>query len=131
MSADRKAQMGADKKKTGGRGIQKEKRKFVRLKKCVDVAYVSLTTMRAPFNSLTRDIGGGGICVYPKEAIKKGEVLELEMRLPGKKPIFAIGKAAWIKGKPGKQEAGIEFVAIRAKDKARCTQMRADDRRRR
>lgn len=99
--------------------MRREKRKFVRLKKCVDVTYVSLTTMRSPFNSLTRDIGGGGICIYPKGAIKKGEVLELEMRLPGKKPIFAIGKVVWIKGKPDKPKAGIEFVAIRAKDKAR------------
>jgi len=103
--------------------MRREKRKFVRLKKCVDVTYVSLMTMRAPFNSLTKDIGGGGICIYPKDAIKKGEVLELEMRLAGKKPIFAIGKAAWIKGKPGKPEVGIEFVAIRAKDKARIFEL--------
>lgn len=99
--------------------MRREKRKFVRLKKRVDLIYVSLTTMRSSFNSLTRDIGGGGICIYPKEAIKKGEVLELEMRLPGKKPVFAIGKAVWIKAKPGKPEAGIEFIGIREKDKAR------------
>lgn len=99
--------------------MRREKRKFVRLKKCVDVTYVSLTTMRSPFSSLTKDIGGGGICIYPRDAIKKGEVLELEMRLPGEKPIFAVGKAAWIKGKPGKPEAGIKFIAIEAKDKAR------------
>ena len=107
--------------------MRREKRKFVRLRKSVDVTYVSLSTMRAPFNSLTRDIGEGGIRIYPKEAIKKGEVLELEMRLPGKKPIFAIGKFAWIKGKPCKPEAGIEFIAIKAKDKARV--LDADERR--
>lgn len=99
--------------------MSKEKRKFVRLRKGVEVAYVSLSTMREPFNSLTKDVGGGGICIYPKEALKIGEVLELEMRLPGRKPVFVIGKVAWIKVKPGKPEAGIEFVAIRAEDKAR------------
>lgn len=97
----------------------REKRKFVRLKKCVDVTYLSLTKMHPPFDSLTKNIGGGGICIYLKDAIKKGEMLELEMRLPGDRPVFAIGKAVWIKRKPGKPEAGIEFVAIRKKEKTR------------
>jgi len=103
--------------------MKKEKRKFVRLKKCVDVTYVSLKTMRSAFSSLTKDVGGGGICVYPKDAIKKGEVLELEMRLPRKKPVFAIGRVVWIKGKSGRAEAGMEFIAIRAKDKARIPEL--------
>lgn len=92
----------------------KERRKFIRLEKSVNIFYAPMARMHPPFTTLSKDISGEGIRIPIERGVKKGEVLELEIALPGEKSIFALGKVVWLKGK----EAGIKFVNIEAEDKA-------------
>jgi len=103
-----------------------ERRKFVRLNFLVDVVYHKHVPERKEKLSLTRNIGGGGICLIAYEKLEKSQVLDLNIYLAeSKTPIKALGRVSWVNefivGDPTKgirYDVGIEFVEIKEEDLA-------------
>jgi Tfp pilus assembly protein PilZ len=105
----------------------KVERKYQRLNTAVKIIYGVMAKMHRPFSSLSNNVGGGGICIPLERNLKKGEVLELEIELPGKdRPIFALGRVAWVKKAKGgakktvkycPYQGGIEFIAIEQEER--------------
>ena len=108
--------------------MQKEsdsnRRKFVRLNFLVDVVYSKRLSVRKEKISLSRNISAGGICLIVYEELKKAQLLDLEIYLPGDdRPVKALGKVAWLNefvigdvSKGRRFDAGIEFVKISKED---------------
>jgi c-di-GMP-binding flagellar brake protein YcgR len=105
----------------GSKSREEEQRRYPRLDAKVKIIYGVMARMHKPFSSLSTNVSGGGICIPLERRLKKGEILELEMDLPGRRqPLFALGKVAWVKKVPANAkdakyypfQAGIEFVAI-------------------
>lgn len=102
-----------------------ERRKFVRLDTRLDVDYVVLpsgTVKRA----LTKDVGGGGICLFLDRVAHPGTQLQVAIRLPGREqPVHFTGEVVWCEpyeviGKEQRQraiEAGVQFVEISPLDR--------------
>ena len=70
-----------------------------------------------------KDISCDGIGVSSDETLHKGDVLELEMKVPGDDiPIFAVGQVTWVvadRGKKSSCRAGIRLTKIERNDKTR------------
>lgn len=75
-----------------------ERRKYIRLKTPVSVAYTAPNT-GIVHSSMTKDMSVDGLRLETKARdIEKGTVLELKMELNGaNNPIHAKGKVVWIK----------------------------------
>ena len=103
-----------------------ERRHFVRLDTRLQLAYTVLPTAH-PAEALTKNIGGGGICLFTDSVLKAGTRLEVTMTLPDQKaPIRFTAEVIWSEayelisgGKTQRSvESGIEFVAIAPEDQA-------------
>jgi len=82
------------------------------------------------FDSVTCEIGGGGIFIETRQPPQVGTALELEIVLPDDhqtEPIIAQGKVAWIR--PGEEHyvffpgMGFQFTEIAEKGRARILNM--------
>ncbi|MCH8218887.1 MAG: PilZ domain-containing protein, partial [Planctomycetes bacterium] len=102
-----------------------ERRQFVRLDTRLDVSYTYLPTANQQ-QSVTKDIGGGGICFFANEVLKPGDRLQVSMKLPGREqPVNFIGEVIWSEqyetiGKTERKraiEVGVKFVEIAPKDR--------------
>ena len=100
----------------------KQNRKFIRLAAPIGISYrLARLKRRKPSLSLIKDISGGGIRFIPKEDLREGDFIELEISIPHlKDPIEAIGEVMWFsKNKEHDRElreAGVRFRDIDAKD---------------
>ena len=69
------------------------------------------------------DISCDGLGVSSDEKLRRGDVLELELKVPGDDiPIFAVGEVAWVVPDRGKKDtcrAGIRLTRIERNDKNR------------
>ncbi len=101
-----------------------ERRQFVRLDTTLPVTYRVLPSTTAN-TSTTRDIGGGGICVFLRQRLSVGTPLEVEVQLQNRpKPICFTGEVVWceeyeVVGKTQRSravQAGVKFVYINSKD---------------
>ena len=103
-----------------------EKRQYARLDTTVKIIYGVMAKVHKPFSSLSKNVSSGGICIPLERRLKVGEVLELEVDVPGKQvPIFALGRIAWVKknmpqGKDARYypyQGGVEFIAIEQEER--------------
>ena len=92
-----------------------ERRKFIRLKAPIGVAYKLIPEAKAEKMrlSLVRDISGGGVRIMAKEPLRVGDLLELEIQIPHlEDAIRAVGEVVWFE----KKEAGVRFRDIEPAD---------------
>ena len=96
-----------------------EKRKFIRLKAPIGVAYklVKKNVRPRTYASFSKDIGGGGVRIFVKEELRSGDLLELQIRIPHlEEPIRAIGEVMWYAVSKDRanetREAGVRFRDI-------------------
>ena len=101
----------------------REKRKYVRLREPMDLVYKLAKKVKPQrsYSTFIQDIGGGGIKILAKSDLREGDLLEMEIRIPGlKHPIESIGEVVWFVTGPeanGKhQEAGVRFRDIHPVD---------------
>ena len=105
-----------------------EKRRFPRLNVAVDVRWEKLPPRKRwglPTGShLTKNISAGGICLIVYEEVKVGEQLSMDIELPDKKVIHAVGRVVWtspfqVSGDEERKrcEVGIEFAEITREDR--------------
>lgn len=101
-----------------------ERRRFVRLDTRLSVTYQVLPSSQAK-QSVTKDIGGGGICVFLSEPLQERTQLRVEIVLPDRpQPITFMGEVVWceqydIIGKSQQHRsimAGVRFLNIKPDD---------------
>ena len=102
-----------------------ERRQFVRLDTRLETSYTVLPTGTAK-TLITKDIGGGGVCLFADKPLSAGTRLQVSMKLPGRDaPVNFTGEVVWSEeyemiGKTQRQkavEAGIRFVEISPQDR--------------
>ena len=107
-----------------------ERRKFVRLDTRLDVTYTIVQSGQTK-QAVTKDIGGGGICLFTEQILPPGTRLQVAMKLPNaEQPVHFIGEIVWsepyeVIGKAVRRravEAGVRFVEIAPKDQASVMQ---------
>jgi c-di-GMP-binding flagellar brake protein YcgR len=105
------------------RGLRmRENRKFIRLNAPIGISYrVTKQKRRKSAQSLIRNIGGGGIRFLAKEALREGDLIQMEINIPHlKDPIEAIGEVIWYSESKDRdrdiREAGVRFCDITPKD---------------
>lgn len=102
----------------------KEKRRFARLNLLADTFYKKKTVPQKKKLSLFKNISIGGICLIAYEELQAGDLLDLEIYLPGYNiPINIVGRVVWVKefvigGPPAEKrfDAGVEFIEAKEED---------------
>ena len=101
-----------------------ERRRFVRLDTRLEVQYTVLPAAQA-HATVTKDIGGGGICFFSNQVLKPGDRLQVAMKLPGSdRSVNFTAEVIWSEayemiGKTERQrsvEVGVRFVEIAPQD---------------
>ncbi len=101
-----------------------ERRKFVRLDTRLGVTYTVLQT-GAVGQTVSKDIGGGGVCVFTEHVLPPGTRLQVAMQVPGVEgPVHFIAEVMWseqyeIIGRTEHRravETGVRFVEIAPQD---------------
>ncbi len=101
-----------------------ERRRFVRLDTRLRTTYTVIPSNEIR-HTITKDIGGGGICLFVEEILASGTRLEVALQLPSREePILFTGEVAWseqyeVIGKEQRQqsvEVGIRFIEIATQD---------------
>ncbi len=104
-----------------------DKRKYPRLFFNVKIDYQKVDANALPLaNTYSKNIGGGGICMFSLEKLETGTGIKLTFTLPDhNKTVEALGKVVWVdrfsiedRQNETAYEAGIEFVDINDKDRA-------------
>ena len=97
----------------------KANRRFLRVDVKLPVTYRDPASTEAK-PSITRDVGGAGICLLTNEEFPKGTKLEVELELPGaEQPIRFTGEVVWCRSNPQRPRsffAGMSFVTIKPED---------------
>jgi c-di-GMP-binding flagellar brake protein YcgR len=101
-----------------------ERRQFLRVESTVPVMYwLSPTGDVPPLRSLTKNIGGGGVCLYLSQPLLPGTRLQVQMRLPEDGRSFPFtAEVAWCDapkagGAAGPSVmAGLRFIEIAPED---------------
>ncbi len=71
----------------------------------------------------TKNVSAGGICLILYEDVEVGERLSLDIELPSRKAIHAVGRVVWTspveRGAGGRnhRDVGIEFLEIAKEDR--------------
>jgi c-di-GMP-binding flagellar brake protein YcgR len=104
----------------------RERRKFVRAGMQSNIKWlkdVSGPEKDIGYNDVTKNIGGGGVCLITAEKLETGKRLLLEIELPTKEIIRSRGRVAWTHkfefggGKlDAGYEVGVEFLDINEHD---------------
>lgn len=104
-----------------------ERRKFVRLDTRLEISYTA-TALPADQakQAVTKDIGGGGICLFAERLLPPGTQLQVAMRLPGREqPVNFTAEVVWCEqyeviGREERQRAvelGVRFLEIAPQDR--------------
>jgi len=102
-----------------------ERRKFVRLDTRLQMQCTVLPTGTTKA-TVSKDIGGGGICLFSDKPLTAGTRVQVAMKLPDKEqPVNFVGEVVWcdqyeVIGKAERQhsiEAGVRFVEISPQDR--------------
>ena len=105
--------------------MTEERRHFVRLDTRLDMRYTLLPSGQTQ-QATTKDIGGGGVCLFADKVIPPGTRLQVAMSLPGSpQPVNFVGEVVWSEayeliGKERRQsavEVGVQFVEISPADR--------------
>ena len=101
-----------------------ERRRFVRLDTRLEMTCTVLSS-GIQKKVVTKNVGGGGICVFTDKVLEPGTRLQVSMKLPGQdEPVNFIAEVIWsepyeVIGKTERQravETGVRFVEIAPKD---------------
>jgi len=107
--------------------IDKERRRFRRVKIAFDVEYSVEGAGLSEKKSLAKNIGAGGLCVIAYKKLEIDSVLSLEVHLPdGGDPLRMKGRLIWIRQFSGQDklvryDAGIEFLNTEQQDLQRLS----------
>ena len=104
-----------------------ERRKFVRLDTRLEISYTvtSLPADKAK-RTVTKDIGGGGVCLFAERPLPSGTQLQVAMKLPGREPpVNFTAEVVWCEqyemiGKEEQSRAvelGVRFMEIAPQDR--------------
>jgi len=102
-----------------------ERRQFVRLDTRLEVTYTELPSGKSR-QGTTKDISGGGICLFAEKVLPAGTRLQVAVKLPDREsPVHFTGEVVWseayeVIGKTQRQravEAGVRFVEIAPGDR--------------
>ena len=105
----------------------KERREYIRLSDSLQIGYKVVTLDAGDAGSISRNIGGGGICFPTKHNLSNGDTLQLEIRLPElPEPIAATAEVVWVRAKTDMQKdrdflyiVGIHFTQIDPLDRGK------------
>ena len=101
-----------------------ERRQFVRLDTRLEVSY-SVLPSGSPRQTVSKDISGGGICLFADRVLPVGTHVQVAMRLPGREPpLHFTGEVRWseqyeVIGRAQRERAvemGVRFVEISPQD---------------
>ena len=109
-----------------------ERRQFIRVRTRLMTFITVISTGRVQ-RALTRDIGGGGVCLLVETALSLGTEVKLEIQLPDReRPIPCQAVVIWSRtvappadvseGAKPSLETGLSFLDIDAKEKSLLTQ---------
>ncbi len=112
--------------------MKPERRQFIRVRTRLTTFVTIMSTGRVQ-RALTRDIGGGGVCLLTETALGLGTEVKLEVQLPDReKPIACQAVVIWNRtipppadapeGSKPALETGMSFLQIEPKEKALLTQ---------
>jgi len=96
-----------------------DKRKFIRFSIMLDAAAKRTSWTKPRERYSVKDVSREGIKLGSKSGLNPGDILELELMVPGKrKPITAAGQVAWSHklGNSG-YDIGLKFKTIKPEDK--------------
>ena len=103
-----------------------ERRTFVRLDTRVDVMCTVLPSGKVE-RTVTKDVGGGGVCIFTENVLSPGTRLQVAMKHPGsEQPVNFIAEVVWseayeVIGKTERRravETGVRFLEIAPNDQA-------------
>lgn len=101
-----------------------EHREYVRIGVRL-LAFIKVLTTGKVHRALTRDIGGGGLCIVMEGVLEPGTSIEVELKFPDcETPVTCTAEVVWSKvvEAPRKgdihstAQAGVKFVKIDPKD---------------
>ena len=110
--------------------MMEERRKFVRLDTRLEVTYTVLPSGSAQ-HTVSKGIGGGGLCFFSDQPLAAGTCLQMAMKLPGREqPVHFTAEVVWsepyeVIGKTERQravEVGVRFLEVAPKDLEAVTQ---------
>ena len=100
-----------------------EKRKFVRLRAPIEIAYFPVKKHKHQRHHRTflRDISGTGLSMIAKDDLRVGDLIKLEIHVPHLEDCLdAVGEVVWFSFSRDKEwvsrEAGVRFRDISASD---------------
>lgn len=96
-----------------------ERRKFIRFNLSLDAKSKAAGWFRPRARYLVKDVSKEGLKLGSKGPLKEGDMLELELSVPGKgTPVSAMGQVAW-NHKHGNNgyDIGLKLKTIRPEDK--------------
>lgn len=98
-----------------------ERRKFMRFNAVLNIIYQAVDNSAKKFSSHLSNLSREGMGISGKGALRRGALLEMEMKVPGDNiPIFAAGEVAWSeKSDHNKYNSGIRFTNIESYDRAK------------
>ena len=100
----------------------KERRKFMRIGTELDAVYRAKGSSMSSGQAQIRDFCREGLGVWFYGMVKKGEHVDLTLKVPGDNtPILATGEMTWIQAQktPQRVGGGLKFLAINPLDLAR------------
>ena len=101
-----------------------ERRKFVRLDTRLNASYTVLPAGTSQ-RTVTKGVGGGGVCFFTERVLPPGSRLQVALKLPEtEQPVNFIAEVVWselyeVIGKEERRravETGVRFVEIAPKD---------------
>ncbi len=96
-----------------------EKRKFIRFSVSLDAKSRAAGWFRQRARYSVKDVSKEGLKMSSKGALKEGDMLELELSVPGKKaPVTAMGQVVWNHKLGGAgYDIGLKFKTIKPEDR--------------
>ena len=97
-----------------------ERRRYVRICLPIRAEYKPLEIKAAKKDTILRDIGAGGVCLYSDEGLGANRALSLDIFFPdGLGSLSAQAKIAWARQEDEKNLVGLEFTNISSFDRSR------------
>ena len=102
-----------------------ERRQLVRLDTRLEISYAVLPS-DTPKKSVTKNVGGGGMCLFTEKELPVGTRLQVAMKLPDREElVHFIAEVVWseayeVIGKTQRQravESGVRFIEIAPQDR--------------
>ena len=96
-----------------------DNRKYIRFSVSLDAKSRAAGWFRPKAKYSVKDVSKGGLKLSAREALKEGDMLELELSVPGKRPpVTAMGQVVWNHklGDTG-YDIGLKFKTIKPEDK--------------